>query len=232
MTAPSASPCARTAGGRRWWAASSPACPTAAGSSTSAPARARSRWRSPPRAPVSRSWRSTGVPTRPRPPRRSRGPSGGRGPGGLRTRRPRVAVDGDPDALALARAKPGAERVTWAEGLADALPMADGGVDAAVFSLVLHHLGPATQRRALAEVARALRPGGRLLVADWGRPDGLLTRASFLLLRAIDGFAATRAHARGELPTLIGAAGFSPVRRLARLRRGGGALELLGATGR
>jgi ubiquinone/menaquinone biosynthesis C-methylase UbiE len=143
-----------------------------------------------------------------------------------------VAVDGDPDALALARAKPGAERVTWAEGLADALPMADGGVDAAVFSLVLHHLGPATQRRALAEAARALRPGGRLLVADWGRPDGLLTGASFLLLRAIDGFAATRAHARGELPTLIGAAGFSPVLRLARLRTGWGALELLEATRR
>ena len=46
----------------------------------------------------------------------------------------------------------------------EALPVDDGALDAAVVALVLHHLPD--PGRALAEVARALRPGGRILVID------------------------------------------------------------------
>jgi ArsR family transcriptional regulator len=44
------------------------------------------------------------------------------------------------------------------------LPIADGELDAAVLTLVLPYLSD--PGRALAEVARAVRPGGRLLVTD------------------------------------------------------------------
>ncbi len=49
-------------------------------------------------------------------------------------------------------------------GQLEALPIADGELDAATLVLVLHHLSEPSQ--ALAEARRALRPGGRLLVVD------------------------------------------------------------------
>lgn len=75
---------------------------------------------------------------------------GAAGPGGVRV----VGVDGHPQALARARRKDGAAAVEWREGLADALPLADGEADRVVLSLLLHHLSP--PRSAL----RWLRRGG------------------------------------------------------------------------
>jgi ArsR family transcriptional regulator len=49
-------------------------------------------------------------------------------------------------------------------GTLEALPVNDGSLDAAMMFLVLHHV--ADPARALAEAARALKPGGRLVVAD------------------------------------------------------------------
>jgi ubiquinone/menaquinone biosynthesis C-methylase UbiE len=142
-----------------------------------------------------------------------------------------TGVDGDPEALAIARAKEGATAITWSEGLATALPgVADAGVDAVVMSLLLHHLTPALKRAALAEAARVLRPGGRLHVADWGRPHDPLMRAAFFGLQLVDGFATTRDHAAGALPTLIADAGFATGPPYARTRTMWGSLELLGAT--
>jgi len=49
-------------------------------------------------------------------------------------------------------------------GTLEALPVNDGGLDAAMMFLVLHHV--ADPARALAEAARTLKPGGRLVVVD------------------------------------------------------------------
>ena len=49
-------------------------------------------------------------------------------------------------------------------GELEALPIEDGELDAATLLLVLHHLPDPV--RALAEAARVLRPGGRLLISD------------------------------------------------------------------
>jgi len=49
-------------------------------------------------------------------------------------------------------------------GTLEALPGNDGGLDAAMMFLVLHHV--ADPARALAEAARTLKPGGRLVVVD------------------------------------------------------------------
>lgn len=140
-----------------------------------------------------------------------------------------VAVDGDPEALALARVKTGAGRVQWREGFAGDLDLPDGGVDAAVMSLVLHHLGPQTKRRALADLHRVLRPGGELHIADWGRPATPLLRAAFFALQLIDGFEGTRDHAAGRLPDLVRDAGFASVECHGRLPTAWGTLELLAA---
>src|SRR5437588_4461375 len=76
-----------------------------------------------------------------------------------------VAVDASPDMLALARRRcEGRANVTFREGNAAALPVGDGEFDAALCVQVMEYVpDPAG---ALAEIHRALRPGGRALVWD------------------------------------------------------------------
>jgi ArsR family transcriptional regulator len=76
-----------------------------------------------------------------------------------------IAVDASADMLEAARQRLGeSANVDLRKGELEALPIADAELDAAMLSLVLHYSpDPA---RALAEVARVLRPGGRALVVD------------------------------------------------------------------
>jgi ubiquinone/menaquinone biosynthesis C-methylase UbiE len=141
-----------------------------------------------------------------------------------------IAVDGDPQILAIARAKPGAERVGFREGLAQSLPLPDRSADRVVMSLVLHHLAAGDKRLALAEALRVLRPGGRLHVADFGRAQDPAMRAAFLAVQLADGRRNTRDHAAGRLAGLIREAGFHDLRRRDRLRTAFGSLELLSAS--
>lgn len=141
-----------------------------------------------------------------------------------------TAVDGDAEILALAQTKNGADGVRWRRGLADDLPLESASADAVVTSLVLHHLDWSTKQRALKEIARVLRPAGRLHVADWGRPATPLLRASFFVLQILDGFDGTRDHAAGRIPELVRASGFYDVHVYRRLRTAWGTLELLEAS--
>jgi len=76
-----------------------------------------------------------------------------------------IAVDRSGDMLQAARRRlREASNVEVRRGDLEALPMADGELDAAVMILVLHHV--ADPAMALREAARALKPGGRLVVCD------------------------------------------------------------------
>lgn len=76
-----------------------------------------------------------------------------------------VAVDSSPDMLDAARQRVGAARnVDLRQGDLESLPIDAGELDAAMLSLVLHY--SPSPGRALAEVARVLRPRGRVLVVD------------------------------------------------------------------
>lgn len=76
-----------------------------------------------------------------------------------------IAVDESEAMLGAARARlEGVGNVELRAGSLEALPVADGALDAALLSLVLHYV--AEPAAVLAEAARALRPGGRLLVVD------------------------------------------------------------------
>ena len=150
----------------------------------------------------------------------------------LKARRPDVevtAVDGDAEIMAQAKAKPGASAVRWREGLAQAVPVASGSADVVTISLVLHHLLPEDKRNGLAEAKRILKPGGRLHIADWGRPSDPLMSGAFFVAQAIDGFDRTADHRAGRLPGFVTEAGFGPVERYGRLRTAVGNLELLTA---
>ena len=141
-----------------------------------------------------------------------------------------IGVDGDPDVLAIARAKPGAEELDLREGEATALPLDDTSADAVICSLLLHHLAPNAKRGALREARRVLRTGGRLHIADWGRPDNPVAVAGFALLRLIDGREGTRDHAAGRLPGFVTDAQFEHVETTRRVRTVFGTLDCLSAT--
>ncbi len=76
-----------------------------------------------------------------------------------------IAVDGSIDMIDAARVRlEGARNVDLRRGELESLPIEDGELDAAMLSLVLHY--SPDPGRALAEVGRVVRPGGRVLVVD------------------------------------------------------------------
>jgi ubiquinone/menaquinone biosynthesis C-methylase UbiE len=76
-----------------------------------------------------------------------------------------VAIDGSAEMLETAAGRlSGIENVELRRGELEALPLADASLDTAVLALVLHYVPDPT--RVLAEAARVLRPGGRLLIVD------------------------------------------------------------------
>ena len=84
-----------------------------------------------------------------------------------------IAVDESEAMLDAAAARiNGAPNVELRRGRLEELPIEDGELDAATLILVLHHV--ARPEAVLAEAARALRPGGKLLIVDMlphGRQD-------------------------------------------------------------
>lgn len=76
-----------------------------------------------------------------------------------------IAVDGSVAMLDAARGRlEGAGNVELRSGELETLPLDDAVLDVAILFLVLHHV--AEPPRVLAEAARVVRPGGRLLVVD------------------------------------------------------------------
>ena len=80
-----------------------------------------------------------------------------------------LGIDRSPEMLRLARAKLEGRGVELRQANLHALPLADGAADVAILHHVLHFAeDPAA---AIAEAARVLGPGGRLLIADFAPHD-------------------------------------------------------------
>jgi ArsR family transcriptional regulator len=142
-----------------------------------------------------------------------------------------VAVDASREMLQAARARLGeAGNVELRRGALERLPLEDGCLDAAVLALVLHHVpDPA---RVCAEARRALKPGGRLVVADMLPHDheeyrqsmghvwmGFAPRQMEKLLAA-SGFEAVRIVALAPEPSVRGPALFVAAATRAALEPG------------
>ena len=76
-----------------------------------------------------------------------------------------IGIDASDEMLDTARERHAAfTNIAWKRGTLESLPVTSESVDAATIMLVLHHLpSPAV---ALAEAARMLKPGGRVLIVD------------------------------------------------------------------
>jgi ubiquinone/menaquinone biosynthesis C-methylase UbiE len=129
-------------------------------------------------------------------------------------------LDADPEMLARARAKAAADgvEIRFDEGFSNDLPYEDGTFDAVVSTLFFHHLAPQIKRQTAAEIARVLRSGGQLHVADWGRPSDPLMRVLSVSIRLLDGFEPTRDNLAGGLPRIFEVAGLAGAAQTGRLR--------------
>jgi ubiquinone/menaquinone biosynthesis C-methylase UbiE len=87
-------------------------------------------------------------------------------------------------------------------GMIEQLAFPDQTFDVVFSTLMMHHLPESLKRQGLAEIARVLKPGGRLVIADFTRKQDRQGQA-------------VRFHAGGsslqELAALVSDAGFSQV---------------------
>ncbi len=82
-------------------------------------------------------------------------------------------IDPSPEMIAVARSKATRKKldVDFRVGVIEALPFPDASLDVVTSSLMMHHLPKDLKVRGLAEVYRVLKPGGRLLIADFMQPS-------------------------------------------------------------
>ncbi len=112
----------------------------------------------------------------------------------------------DPGTQQIARARRSAARrnlpIDFQIGVIEQLPFPDQTFDVVLSTLMMHHLPTPLKRQGLAEIARVLKPGGRLVIADFKRKKDRAGQAA-------------RFHAGGssmqDLAALVKDAGFSQV---------------------
>lgn len=142
-----------------------------------------------------------------------------------------VGLDADFEMLRRARAKVVRQRVQlrFDQALSWSLPYPDASLDVILSTLFFHHLDGPGRSLTLNEVARVLRPGGRLQVADWGRQGSLLMTLLSFPDRLLDGLERTGIAFAGRLPVELEAAGFVSVAEAGAMNTGFGRLTFYAA---
>lgn len=124
-------------------------------------------------------------------------------------------IDPAPQMIAAARNKAARRElaIDFQVGLIEQLAFPDDSFDVVLSSLMMHHLPADLKRQGLAEVARVLKPGGRLLIVDFKRPgqSSVGKHGSIRDLPALLLHVSKLNSGIQDLPALMKEAGFSPV---------------------
>lgn len=115
-----------------------------------------------------------------------------------------VGIDPSPSVVAYASTR-SPVNCTFEVAGAQALPHADASFDAVVSSLAIHHLPAEDRVAAVREMRRVLRPGGRILLADFREQPRHLRVANVFGVLARH---ARQHHAMADLADLVERAGF------------------------
>jgi ubiquinone/menaquinone biosynthesis C-methylase UbiE len=91
-------------------------------------------------------------------------------------------LDPAPEMITVARQKAARKKldIDFRVGVIESLPFPDASIDVVTSSLMMHHLPEDLKVRGLAEIYRVLKPGGRLLIADFTRPTGSFLNHVFI----------------------------------------------------
>jgi ubiquinone/menaquinone biosynthesis C-methylase UbiE len=118
-------------------------------------------------------------------------------------------IDPAPEMITVARKKAARKKldVDFRIGLIESLPFPDATIDVVTSSLMMHHLPEDLKVRGLAEIYRVLKPGGRLLIADFMRPTGSFINHLFIALTRHQGLK----NGIEDLRQLLNNAGFAQV---------------------
>jgi demethylmenaquinone methyltransferase/2-methoxy-6-polyprenyl-1,4-benzoquinol methylase/phosphoethanolamine N-methyltransferase len=118
-------------------------------------------------------------------------------------------IDAAPEMIEVARKKAQHHQldVTFEVGLIEKIPFPDATFDVVINRLMVHHLPADLKRQGFAEIFRVLKPGGRLLIADFNPPANPIL--SHLAL-AMVGHGMMQTSVR-DLPAMLSVAGFVDV---------------------
>ena len=121
-----------------------------------------------------------------------------------------VGIDPDPKVLNIAKSKLAKYKVraSLSKAFAQDLPFPDASFDLVVSTLTFHHIPSQAKKKALGEIHRILRNGGKFLLADFGKPKGPISYILLHLGSIFDGGEEMKANLRGELPIMLKDKGF------------------------
>ena len=124
-----------------------------------------------------------------------------------------VGIDPAPKMIAMARKNASAERsnAEFRIAVIEDLPFEDNSFDCVLSSLMLHHLPPDLKLLGLGEVKRVLRPGGRLVLVDIGRPE---SRLWWVVIWPLLLWSFTKDQVSGRVSVYFEKAGFSSHERV------------------
>jgi ubiquinone/menaquinone biosynthesis C-methylase UbiE len=150
----------------------------------------------------------------------------------IKKNRPKAKVAGvDGDGAILARAKEKANsagvKVDFRRGMSNELPYDARCFDVVLSTLFFHHLTDEAKADTAEEIRRVLKLGGRVLIADWGRPQDPLMRLAILNVQLLDGFRNTSSNVAGKLPEFLRDARLKRVSVVDRMRTPLGTIEIV-----
>ena len=121
-------------------------------------------------------------------------------------------IDPAPEMIAVARKKAARKRldIDFRAGVIEALLFPDASLDVVTSSLMMHHLPENLKVHGLAEIYRVLKPGGRLLIADFLRPTGSFLNHLYIAFTRHHGLRSGVEDLQGILKTI----GFRQVHKL------------------